>query len=116
MAMSPANAVFRVAIQEIRLVGDVSRFAFEGRLLALESPVRIGGRKGRSSDLFQKSVAELTSHGSSLGRTQEELPALSNQNDEDAARGEAGRQFRSEFLNQVTSGARSKAEVGPPAI
>jgi hypothetical protein len=28
---------------------------------------------------------------------------LPNQNDEDAATGEAGRQFRSEFLNQVTS-------------
>jgi hypothetical protein len=56
-----------------------------------------------ASDLIQKSVAELASHGSSVARTQEALPALPNQNDEDAATGEAGRQFRSEFLNQVTS-------------
>jgi hypothetical protein len=44
-----------------------------------------------TSDLIQKSVAELASHGLFLARMQEALPALSNQNDEDAARSEAGR-------------------------
>jgi DNA-binding NarL/FixJ family response regulator len=60
------------------------------------------GAHNPTSDLIQKSVAELASHGLSVARTQEALPALPNQNDEDAAKGEAGRQFRSEFLNQVT--------------
>jgi hypothetical protein len=48
-------------------------------------------RSVATSDLIQKSVAELASHGSFVARTQEALPALPNQNDEDAATGEAGR-------------------------
>ena len=44
-----------------------------------------------TSGLSQKSVAEFASHGSFVARTQEALPALPNQNDEDAATGEAGR-------------------------
>jgi hypothetical protein len=43
-----------------------------------------------TSDLIQKSVAEVASQESFVVGTQEALPALSNQNDENTATGEAG--------------------------